>query len=247
MRIKIIVCLLLLLFSFNLWAQAQPLQAITITPQAGGGQSYSVSIQILMIMTLLTFLPAILVTMTPFARILVVLAILRQGLGTQQTPSNQILIGIALFMTFFVMSPVTDQIYTQAVSPYMDGKIELMQALKEGKQPLRDFMMAQTRENDLTLFAELSQTGPYSTPDDVPLTVMLPAYVTSELKTAFQIGFMLLLPFLVIDLVIASVLMSMGMVMLSPLIISLPFKLMLFVLVDGWALILGTLASSFYI
>ena len=245
--LKYCAVIFLVMLSFDVWAQAQPLQALTITPQPGGGQSYSVSIQILIIMTLMTFLPAILVTMTPFARILVVLAILRQGLGTQQTPSSQILIGIALFMTFFIMTPVTDQIYNLAVVPYLDGSLELVAALNEGLVPLREFMMAQTRESSLALFAELSETGPYATPDDVPFTVLLPAYVTSELKTAFQIGFMLLLPFLVIDLVVASVLMSMGMMMLSPLIISLPFKLMLFVLIDGWALVLGTIASSFYL
>lgn len=240
----------ILLFFVSLPVMAQnpgELTAITVSPAPGGGQTYSVTLQILFLMTLLSFLPAMLIMMTPFARILVVLAILRQGIGTQQTPSNQIIIGLALFMSFFIMSPVLDQIYSNAAQPYFDDQIGVEEALQEARKPLQNFMLAQTRETDLKLFAELSGQSQFNSKDEVPFSVVVPAFVTSELKTAFQIGFLLLIPFLVIDLVVASVLMSMGMMMLSPLIISLPFKLMLFVLVDGWTLIVGTLASSFYL
>ncbi len=230
------------------WAVAAPagLPAVTVTtgPQ---GTSYSVTLQILILMTLLSFLPAIVIMMTPFARILIVLALLRQGLGTQQTPSNQILIGLALFMSFFIMTPVLDQVMDVAVTPYLEEKITLSEALQQARKPVSEFLLAQTREQDLKLFAEMAGDGAYPDQDAVPFSVLVPAYVTSELKTAFQIGFLLLIPFLVIDLVVASVLMSMGMMMLSPLIISLPFKIMLFVLVDGWTLVIGSLASSFFI
>ncbi len=242
----IAVYAMILFLPDGVWAAPAGLPAVTVTtgPQ---GSSYSVTLQILILMTLLSFLPAMLIMMTPFARILIVLALLRQGLGTQQTPSNQILIGLALFMSFFIMTPVLDQVMEVAVTPYMEERITLNEALQQARRPLAEFMLAQTREQDLRLFAEMAGDGPYAGPDDVPFSVLLPAYVTSELKTAFQIGFLLLIPFLVIDLVVASVLMSMGMMMLSPLIISLPFKIMLFVLVDGWTLVVGSLASSFFI
>lgn len=219
--------------------------ALTVSTGEDGLQNYSVSIQILLLMTALTVLPALLMMMTSFTRIMVVFAILRQALGLQQTPSNQILLGLALFLSFFIMTPVLQQINTVALQPYLSEEISAGEALAQAELPVRTFMMAQTRESDLSLFMELSDSDPVATQQEVPFTVLVPAFVTSELKTAFQIGFMLFIPFLVIDLVVASVLMAMGMMMLSPIIISLPFKIMLFVLVDGWAMVIGTLAASF--
>lgn len=219
--------------------------ALTVSTDEDGLQNYSVSIQILLLMTALTVLPALLMMMTSFTRIMVVFAILRQALGLQQTPSNQILLGLALFLSFFIMTPVLQQINTVALQPYLSEEISAGEALAQAELPVRTFMMAQTRESDLSLFMELSESDPVATQQEVPFTVLVPAFVTSELKTAFQIGFMLFIPFLVIDLVVASVLMAMGMMMLSPIIISLPFKIMLFVLVDGWAMVIGTLAASF--
>lgn len=235
--------LLLLLVIPDLFAQG--LEAFTATPNADGGQTYSLSLQILLFMTALSLLPGALLMMTSFARIIIVLAILRQALGTQSTPSNQILLGLALFLTLFVMMPVFQDAYQDGLKPYLDEKITLTQALEQGVQPVRRFMLNQTRESDIELFSRIGQFGEFESAEQLPLSVLLPAFATSELKTAFQIGFLLFIPFLVIDLVVASVLMSMGMLMLSPLIISLPFKIMLFVLVDGWALVFGTLASSF--
>ncbi len=219
-----------------------------ITVKGAGGkteQSYSVNLQVLVVMTLLSLLPAILMMMTSFTRIIIVFAILRQALGLQQTPSNQILLGLALFLTFFIMSPVFDEVNQNALRPYMANQISPQQAYDLGIKPFHHFMLAQTRESDLKMFLDISGSKALSSPEDVPISVLIPSFVTSELKTAFQIGFIIFIPFLVIDLVVASVLMSMGMMMLSPLIISLPFKIMLFVLVDGWALLMGTLASSF--
>jgi len=214
-------------------------------PTGAGGQSYSLSIQLLLAMTALSLLPAALMTMTAFTRIIVVLGLLRQALGTNNTPSNQILLGLSLFLTLFVMAPVEQRVYADAVQPYVDGKLEFQPALAAAAKPMRAYMLAQTRSNDLMTFAKISGHGPFASPDEIPFTVLAAAYMTSELTTAFQIGFMLFIPFVVIDLVVASVLMSMGMMMLSPMLISLPFKLMLFVLVDGWALIMGSLAASF--
>ena len=216
-----------------------------MTPTEGGGQTYSLSIQILLFMTALSLLPGALLMMTSFARVIIVLAILRQALGTQNTPSNQILIGLALFLTIFVMMPVFQQVYDTGFRPYLDDQITLTQAFEQAVVPVREFMLGQTRESDIRLFADIADAGEIESADQVPLSVLLPAFATSELKTGFQIGFLLFIPFLVIDLVVASVLMSMGMMMLSPLIISLPFKIMLFVLIDGWALVFGTLAASF--
>jgi flagellar biosynthetic protein FliP len=221
--------------------------AVTLTTNADGTADYSVTLQILGLMTLLTFLPAILMMMTSFARIIIVFAILRQALGLQQTPSNQILVGLALFLTLFIMSPVLDEVNEQAVQPYLSEEITSLEALEAASIPFRGFMIAQTRETDLNLFMNISRTPAVQTPDDIPFTILVPSFVTSELKTAFQIGFMLFIPFLVIDLVVASILMAMGMMMLSPVIISLPFKIMLFVLVDGWAMVIGTLAGSFVV
>ncbi len=219
--------------------------ALTVSTDENGLQNYSVSIQILLLMTALTVLPALLMMMTSFTRIMVVFAILRQALGLQQTPSNQILLGLALFLSFFIMTPVLQQINDVALQPYLNEQISAGEALAQAELPVRSFMMAQTRESDLSLFMELADSEPVATQQEIPFTVLVPAFVTSELKTAFQIGFMLFIPFLVIDLVVASVLMAMGMMMLSPIIISLPFKIMLFVLVDGWAMVIGTLAASF--
>ncbi|WP_019622967.1 flagellar type III secretion system pore protein FliP [Amphritea japonica] len=221
--------------------------AVTLTTNPDGSADYSVTLQILGLMTLLTFLPAILMMMTSFARIIIVFAILRQALGLQQTPSNQILVGLSLFLTLFIMSPVLDKVNEQAVQPYLNEEMTSVDALVAASKPFRGFMLAQTRETDLNLFMNISRTEAVETPDDIPFTVLVPSFVTSELKTAFQIGFMLFIPFLVIDLVVASVLMAMGMMMLSPVIISLPFKIMLFVLVDGWAMVIGTLAGSFVV
>jgi len=241
------VKLLFLLLLFPVIGQTAPgLEAVTVTTAEDGGQSYSLTIQILLFMTAMSLLPGALMMMTSFARIVIVLGILRQALGTAQTPSNQILIGLALFLTFFIMAPVFDEINTVALQPYLNEELSSSRALEKAQVPLREFMLAQTRDDDLKLFADIAGHEEIESPEQTPFSLLMPAFATSELKTAFQIGFLLFIPFLIIDLVVASVLMSMGMMMLSPLIISLPFKIMLFVLVDGWALVLGTLASSFY-
>lgn len=226
-------------------SQLEGVPALTVSTTADGGQQYSVTLQILFIMTALTLLPALAMMMTSFTRIIVVFAILRQALGLQQTPSNQILLGLALFLSVFIMSPVFQRVNEEALQPYLAETLSADQALAAAETPFREFMTAQTRESDLALFLDLAQIDNLNSVDEVPMTVLIPAFVTSELKTAFQIGFLLFIPFLVIDLVVASVLMAMGMMMLSPIIISLPFKIMLFVLVDGWAMVIGTLAASF--
>ena len=227
-------------------AQAQAtIPLVSVQPAQGGGSSYALNIQILLLMTVLTLLPAALITMTSFTRILIVLAILRQALGTAQTPSNQIILGLSLFLSLFIMAPVLQTAYDEALKPYLEETVGFEEALTTAQRPFRDFMFSQTRENDLIMFGELGGYDPFATPDDVPMVVLLPSFLTSELKTAFQIGFLMSVPFLVIDLVVAAVLMSMGMMMLSPMLISLPFKLMLFVLIDGWSLIAATLVSSF--
>jgi flagellar biosynthetic protein FliP len=213
---------------------------------SGGGQTYTLTIQLLALMTAITLLPAALLMMTAFTRIIIVLSILRQAIGAGQSPPNQVLLGLALFLTLFVMAPVIDKVRTDAVTPYMAGSIDTSTALERGVGPLKTFMLEQTRESDIAAFVRMSGGKGFATPQDVPLTILAPAFVTSELKTSFQIGFLLFIPFVIIDLVVASVLMSMGMMMLSPVLISLPFKLMLFVLVDGWTLVMGSLASSFY-
>lgn len=227
-------------------AQQAGLPAITSTPGPGGGQTYSLSLQTLLLLTSLSFLPAALMMMTSFTRIIIVLSLLRQALGTQSAPPNQVMIGLALFLTLFVMGPVFDKIYVDAYQPLSENKINMSQALEKGVAPLKTFMLKQTREADLALYIKMSRTPDLNGPEDVPLRVLIPAFVTSELKTAFQISFAIFIPFLIIDMVVASVLMSMGMMMVSPSIVSLPFKLMLFVLVDGWQLLIGSLAQSFY-
>ncbi|OJZ20378.1 MAG: flagellar biosynthetic protein FliP [Thiobacillus sp. 65-29] len=227
-------------------AQSAGLPAFTSTPAAGGGQTYTLSLQTLLLLTSLSFLPAMLLMMTSFTRIIIVLSLLRMALGTQSTPPNQVLIGLALFLTFFVMSPTLDRIYTEAYQPLSENRMQLQEALGKGAVPLRAFMLKQTRETDLALFARMSGTNGLKSPDDVPMRILIPAFITSELKTAFQIGFAVFIPFLIIDMVVASVLMAMGMMMVSPMLVSLPFKIILFVLVDGWNLLLGSLAQSFH-
>ena len=228
-------------------AQVPGIPALSVNGGNGDGAVYSVTLEILALMTVLTLLPALLLMMTSFTRIIIVLSILRQALGTAQTPSNQIILGLALFLTLFIMSPIFAQVNSVAIQPYLDGNLSAISALTEAIDPFKTFMLAQTRETDIRMFADIAGVIEIESPEKTPFTLLMPAFVTSELKTAFQIGFLIFIPFVIIDLVVASVLMSMGMMMLSPMIISLPFKLMLFVLVDGWSLIMGTLASSFLV
>ncbi len=244
-RLIILACLLLLPIG-SVWA-TQGFTAFTMTPGADGSETYSVTIQILALMTVLSLLPAALIMTTSFTRIIIVLSILRQALGTAQTPSNQILLGLALFLTFFIMAPVFTSAYNAGVKPYLDEQMSSEVAFEKASHPFYEFMLNQTRETDLIMFADIGGYGKLDPDEKVPFTLLLPAFVTSELKTAFQIGFLIFIPFLVIDIVVASILMSMGMMMLSPMIISLPFKLMLFVLIDGWSLVMGTMASSFFV
>lgn len=239
----LVVAAFLLMPSF---ASAQGLPGITSTTGPGGKQTWSLSVQMLVLITSLSFLPALLLSMTSFTRILIVLGLLRTAIGTQSSPPNQILVGLSLFLTFFVMSPVFDKVHSDAYKPFSENKISAEQALERGVEPFKQFMLKQTREADLALFAKLANIENMQGPEQVPLRILLPAYVISELKTAFQIGFTIFIPFLIVDLVVASVLMSMGMMMVPPASISLPFKLMLFVLVDGWQLLIGALAQSFY-
>lgn len=237
--------LLLLLLGSPLALAQQGLPAFTSTPGAGGSTQYSLSIQTLLMMTGLSFLPAMVLMMTAFTRIMIVMSLLRHALGTQTSPPNQIIVGLSLFLTFFVMSPVADKVYTQAWTPLMENRITFLEATDRAIVPVKDFMLRQVREPDLELFAKLAKTPKVSKAEELPLRVVVPAFVTSELKTAFQIGFIIFIPFLIIDMVVASVLMSMGMMMMSPAIVSLPFKIMLFVLVDGWNLLIASLVQSF--
>ncbi len=247
MRHALRALVLLLLFALPGLAFAEAgLPGFTSTPLPGGGQSYSLSLQTLIFLSLLGFLPAILLMMTAFTRIVIVLSLLRMALGTAQSPPNQVIIGLSLFLTFFVMAPVLDKAYVDAYQPFVENKMDLPQALETGVKPFKQFMLRQTRQEDLALFIKLSNSPQPKGPEDITLRVLVPAYVISELKTAFQIGFVIFIPFIIIDMVVASVLMSMGMMMLSPVMISLPFKLMLFVLVDGWNLLIGSLVQSFY-
>ena len=247
MRVERWLVLLLMLLALPAEAQSLGIPALNVSGGAADGQTYSVTLEVLALMTVLTLLPAILLMMTSFTRIIIVLAILRQALGTASTPSNQVILGLSLFLTLFIMSPVLEQVNDQAIQPYLQDQVSAIDALKVATEPFKTFMLAQTRETDIQMFADIAGVESIESPEATPLRLLLPAFVTSELKTAFQIGFLIFIPFVIIDLVVASVLMSMGMMMLSPLIVSLPFKLMLFVLVDGWALIMGTLASSFLV
>lgn len=235
-----------IMFFFPEMAIATTPDLITSTPNANGGQNYSLNIEILILLTAITFLPAIVLMMTSFTRIIIVLSLLRMALGTQSSPPNQVLIGLALFMTFFIMGPVIDDIHQNVYKPYSLNKINITEAFDQGSLPLKDFMLSQTREADLALFIDLAQIHLPNQKNEIPLKVVVPAFATSELKTAFQIGFTIFIPFLIIDMVVASVLMAMGMMMVSPSIVSLPFKIMLFVLVDGWHLLLGSLSQSFH-
>jgi flagellar biosynthetic protein FliP len=225
-------------------ALAQGLPALTLN-DGPDGTTYSLSLQIVALMTVLTVLPSIILGMTAFTRIIIVLSILRQALGTQQTPPNQVLVALALFLTFFVMQPTLTEFHDRALGPYLDGQMQADQAISEGSKVIKAFLIENTRQNDLLMFQDMAGDAPYASPDDVPMAVLLPAFVTSELKTAFQIGFLIFLPFLVIDMVVASILMALGMMMLSPMLVSLPIKLLLFVLVDGWALTVGSLAATY--
>ncbi len=227
-------------------AQAQvPGQLPLLVGTGPAGNSYSVPIQTLLFFTALSFLPAVLLMMTGFTRIVIVLSLLRQALGTQASPPNQVIVGLSLFLTLFVMGPTLDRVYDDAYLPYSKNSIPFEQALDKAEAPMREFMSKQTRQSDLALFVRLAKLDPSATAKTVPMRVLVPAFVTSELKSAFQIGFMIFIPFLVIDIVVASVLMSLGMMMLSPVLVALPFKLMLFVLADGWNLLIGSLAASF--
>lgn len=238
---------LLILFTLVFIPQvnAEGIEALNITTNPDGSQDYSVTLQVLAIMTALSFIPAAVIMMTSFTRIIVVLAILRQAIGLQQTPSNQILLGMSLFLSIFIMAPVYQKVNEQAIEPYMNEQVTSVQALELAKEPMKAFMLSQVRIKDLETFAKIAGYEQLNSPEDTPMIVLIPAFVTSELQTAFIIGFMFFIPFLIVDLVVASVLMAMGMMMLSPMIVSLPFKIMLFVLVDGWSLVMGTLAKSF--
>ena len=243
-----VICLLILAGftgAESAWAESAP--ALLDLAGSENTGAFSLTIQVLAFMTALTVLPALVLMMSSFTRIIIVLSILRQALGTAQTPPNQVLIGLALFLTFFVMAPVLRTSYEAGLGPYLDGRMNLTEAFHEGMAPLRQFMLSQTREEELSLFVSLSESSDPDSPDDVSTAVLVPAFITSELKTAFQIGFLIFIPFVIIDLVVASVLMSMGMMMLSPMLVSLPFKIMLFVLIDGWSLLIGTLAGSFFL
>jgi len=221
------------------------LPALQVSQGANGTQEYSLSLQILALMTGITLLPSLLLGATAFTRIIIVLSILRQALGTQQTPPNQVLVSIALFLTIFIMYPTLEEIYYDSITPYLEGQMDVISAIEAASATLKEFLVVNTREAELAMFAELAGDQPYSSNEEVPYNVLMPAFITSELKTAFQIGFLLFLPFLVIDMVIASILMSLGMMMLSPMLISLPFKLLLFVIVDGWAMTIGSIASTY--
>ncbi len=226
-------------------AQQAGIPVLQGSPAPGGATNYTLSLQTLLVLSALSFLPAVLLMMTSFTRIIIVLSLLRTALGLQGSPPNSVLIGLALFLTFFIMGPTFDRVYTEAYQPFERNEITFQQALGRAEVPMREFMLKQTRETDLAMFMRLSRSEPVATPEQIPFRVLVPAFVISELKTAFQIGFMIFLPFLVIDLVVSSVLMAMGMMMLSPVLISLPFKLMLFVLADGWNLLMGSLVASF--
>jgi flagellar biosynthetic protein FliP len=234
----------LCVYSPSFAANNASLNVLSSSAGPGGSQNYSLSLQTLILLTSLSFLPTVLLMMTSFTRIIIVLSLLRQAIGAQSSPPNQILLGLALFLTFFVMGPVFDRVYNEAYQPLNENKITMQQALDKGSVPIKEFMLKQTRETDLALFLNMAGKK-VATPEDIPLSVLVPSFMTSELKTGFQIGFSIFIPFLIIDMVVASVLMAMGMMMVSPAIISLPFKLMLFVLVDGWQLLLGSLAASF--
>ena len=244
----LVVGIALIAMILSVPADAQTgLPIINMIDDGSGETKYSLTLQLLALMTLLTLLPSLLLMMTSFVRIIIVMSLLRQALGTAQTPPNQVLVGISLFLTIFIMSPVLTSVYDEAITPYLEEQVSFDVALVKAEEPFRNFMLNQTRETDIAMFVEIANNKNITEPADVPLSTLVPAFITSELKSAFSIGFLIYIPFIVIDLVVASVLMSMGMMMLSPMMISMPFKLMLFVLVDGWTLIMGSLAASFAI
>lgn len=243
--VRVLVVLLGVLLPGLALAQAGGLPALTSVPGPGGSTTYTLSIQTLVLLTALTFIPAAVLLMTGFTRIVIVLSLLRHAIGTQTSPPTQVIVGLSLFLTFFVMAPVAERIYTEAYQPLAENKINMFEAADRAAVPLRTFMLRQTREADIALFARLAQIKAIDKPENTPMRVLIPAFVTSELKTAFQIAFVVFIPFLVIDMVVASILMSMGMMMMSPVMVSLPFKLILFVLVDGWELLIGSLIQSF--
>lgn len=235
---------LFLIFPLNSYAESIP--ALSILEVSDDGTEYSLTLQLLALMSILTLLPSIVILMTSFTRIIIVLSLLRTALGTAQTPPNQVLVGIALFLSLFVMKPIIEEVYDGAFLPVQDGEMSFQQGLTKARVPIQEFMISQTREKDILMFMEMADEDPVENLQDIPLSVLMPAFITSELKTAFTIGFLIYIPFIIIDLVVASVLMSMGMMMLSPMMISLPFKLLLFVLVDGWGLITSSLVATFY-
>lgn len=243
----ILLAPLLLLAAPALSQTTGGLPAITSTPSGAGGTTYSLTIQTLLLLTAMSFIPAAMLMMTSFTRILIVLSLLRHAMGTQTAPPNQILVGLSLFLTFFIMAPTFDRVYTEAYVPLSESRINIMEAGERAVVPMRAFMLKHTREADIAMFAGVARIDNIATPDDIPLRILIPSFVISELKTAFQIGFVLFIPFLIIDMVVASILMSMGMMMMSPIMVALPFKLMLFVLVDGWHLVIGSLVQSFNI
>ena len=248
--LKVSACLFFSLISSTAFGQDSSIlgmPALTSSVGENGEATYSLSLQILVLMTVLTVVPSIILGMTAFTRVIIVLSILRQALGTQQTPPNQVLIAIALFITFYVMSPIFEVLYDTAINPYLEGTETAQMAIAIGTDILKEFMVANTRSDTMNMFAEMAGEGPFQDTQSIPLSIVLPSFITSELKTAFEIGFLIFLPFLVIDIVIASILMSLGMMMLSPMLISLPFKLLLFVLVDGWAMTIGSLSSTFVV
>jgi flagellar biosynthetic protein FliP len=247
MRLRVLLLIFLVGFLPGIALAAPGIPAFSSTPGAGGATNYTFSIEALLLLTALTFLPAALLMMTAFTRIVIVLSLLRQAMGTMSAPPNQVIVGLSLFLTFFIMAPVFDKIYDMAWKPYSENKVSLVQAADLGVQPLKSFMLKQTRQEDLALFIGLAKVAPLNTPEETPLKVLVPAFIISELKTAFQIGFIVFIPFLIIDMVVASVLMSMGMMMLSPVLVSLPFKIMLFVLADGWNLLIASLVQTFQI
>ena len=244
--VKLLVPVVMLALPYTAFAQSTAgLPAFNTSPGPNGGTTYSLSVQTMLLLTMLSFLPAMLLMMTGFTRIVIVLSLFRQAIGTQAAPPNQVITGLSLFLTFFVMSPTIDKVYTQAWAPYQANQISFTDALDKGQVPMREFMLKQTRQSDVQLFAKLAKLPADVKGESVPFKVLVPAFVASELKTAFQIGFLIFIPFLIIDMIVASVLMSLGMMMLSPVLVALPFKLMLFVLADGWNLLLGSLAASF--
>lgn len=247
MRSKLTLPFLLLFASTSLLAQTSGLPALTTSAAPGGGTTYSLTIQTLLLLTAMTFIPAALLMMTSFTRIVIVLSLLRHAMGTPTAPPNQILIGLSLFLTFFIMAPTLDKVYQDAYLPLSESRINVMEAGERAVEPMRAFMLKHTREADIAMFANVARITTIEKPEDIPLRILIPSFIISELKTAFQIGFVLFIPFLIIDMVVASILMSMGMMMMSPIMVALPFKLMLFVLVDGWHLVIGSLVQSFNI